>query len=255
MTIVNELQDEFNVKNSILERGYWKIDIRPVEYTKHLYSLEELKCLLQACQVHQRWWCYPYIFDGQIFGNYHNADNYVESWARYDFFAEIFQFYRSGQFIHHVGMYEDRSNDQTPSTHVPWNPNMEKPCPVPRFLDPVKSLFLLTEIFLFASRLARKGVFGERTHISIKLHNQMNRILQADDPQRPTIWSGQSHSDSIHLVNHTFDCHDLFMSYDRYALDAEMNLLSFFNLDPEYLHSKHLRNSLQSDQSKLYPYT
>lgn len=140
MTVVSEIQNEDATKNEILERGYWEIALRPVEYPKDTSSFERLRDILQTCQVRQRGWYYPHISDTTEFGGCHNANNYVESWVRYMSFAEIFRFYQSGQFVHYVGMPEDRRNDKAP-LYIQWNPSMKGTVPDTPFLNPTSALY------------------------------------------------------------------------------------------------------------------
>ena len=230
-----------------MKHGYWEITIRPEEYPQERVSFDHLRDLLQTCQVKYRGWYYPHISNEDMHGQYHNEDNYVQSWVQYAYFAEIFRFYTSGQFVHYTGMYEDRKKDGSVVSLPTENSDITTHKPEQVFLEPVGSLYLLTEIFLFASRLAKKGIFGNSVHITIKLHNQKGRTLKSEDPVHPRWWNGISHTDMIKLVDLSVDAHQLGFDYDKMAVDAAVNLLGFFNCS-----SKDLRALLESDQKRIY---
>lgn len=250
MSTVHELRDETDgIKNEIMGRGYWEITLRPEEYPQKLISFDKLRDVLQTCQVRYRGWYYPHISDANKHGEYYNADNYVQSWVRYAYFAEIFRFYTSGQFVHYAGMYEDRKNDGDDALLTPRGSSMKTSEPEQPFLEPVGSLYLLTEIFLFASRLAKKGIFGERVHITIKLHNQKDRILKSEDPMQVRWWSGVSHTDVIELMDSSVSAQRLYLDYDKMAVDKTINLLELFNC------SSKDRTLLEGDQKRIYERT
>lgn len=233
--------------NEIKERGYWEVVLRPVKYPEKLFSFPELRNALETCQVRQRGWYYPHTSDAQRFGSYYNANNYVESGVRWGMFAEIFRFYRSGQFIHYAGMYEDRKEDHPPMSFT-WNPDMKRPKPEQTFLESYGSLCRLTEIFLFASRLAQKGIFGKNLNISIKLHNQLHRILGTDSMTGGYLMPNyKSHSEVIDLENITVSKEMLHLKHNQMAINCTEQLLSFFNY-----FSEHLKKSLKDDQEKFY---
>ena len=249
MTTVSESNYTVSaIKREITERGYWYIILQPEEYPQKLFSPDYIYETLKESQVRYRWWHYPHISDHQKFGAYHEMNNCVESHVRYVYFAEVFRFYQSGQFIHYAGMHEDRKNDESLDTFVEWDHHMSKPRPEPHFLEPVFSLFRLTEIFCFASNLARRQIFGEGINITIKLHNQHNRILKSDEPKRAGMWDGTSSKDTIVLFDGKHIERDtLRLDHDKMAVDAAVNLLSFFGYE-----SKYLAETFENYQERLY---
>ena len=161
--------------------------------------------------------------------------------------AEILRFYTSGQFVHYFGMPEDRQDD-SPSPYTRWNSDMKKAQPKPHYIEPITSFYSLIEIFLFASNLANKKIFGSNLHILIKLHNQNDRILQSNDPNR--WWGGhtyKSHTDTINLVDTVLNADDLLLKHDELAIEYTVKLLTFFNDNPEGLDK-----ILETDLEKFY---
>ena len=248
LSAVNKPGDEIDgIKNEIMRHGYWEIRLIPEEYPQKLFSFEKLRDVLETCQVRYRGWYYPHISYGNRSGKYYNADNYVQSWVRYMYFAEIFRFYTSGQFVHYTGMYEDRKNDDDVTSLTRRNSGIKTSESEQSFLEPVGSLFLLTEIFLFAAKLAKKGIFGKRIHITIKLHNQKDRVLRPEDPTQISWWNGRSYTDVIDLMNSSMDIQRLCLDYDKMAVDKTIYLLELFNCS-----SKDLRTLLENDQKRMY---
>jgi hypothetical protein len=96
-------------------------------------------------------------------------------------FKEFWRFYQSGQFIHFLGCIEDwLAEDVTlfgPSKFANIKPHS--------ILDVTNTLYTLTEIYEFASRLAGKNLFDTSLQIDIQLHGMKNRKLSmALTPQR-----------------------------------------------------------------------
>lgn len=114
------------------------------------------------------------------------------------------------------------------------------------FLEPIAALYTLTEILLFASKLASKNVFGKQVHISIKLHNTLHRILKTVDIRRSGFHHRECHSENIELDPITISTKDLELEHDKLAIDKTIELLTLFNFT-----SEHLRSSLEKDQKNL----
>ncbi|MCH7647177.1 MAG: hypothetical protein IIA83_01030 [Thaumarchaeota archaeon] len=235
------------IKDKIKERGYWEIVLKPTQYPEKLFSLNELRNILEECQVRHREWYYPHISNHQEYGDYYNVDNYVESWIRWGEHAEVFRFYQSGQFIHYKGMPEDRRDDHPP-LFTKWDPSFEHPPPTQSFLKPFMALYSLTEIFLFASKLAQKEVFGEDIYISIKLHGQLHRILKTVDPMRAGfVHHNECHSKTIDLGPSVVTREQLRLEHDEMAVKNAIRVLELFNYT-----SEHLKKSFEDDQKEFY---
>ena len=170
----------------------------------------------------------------------------MESFVHWAAYLEIFRFYRSGQFIHYMGMTEDRLDDHSPMFSE-WTPEMQKEQPTQPFLEPIMTLHTLTEILIFASNIASENIFGDEISISIKLHNMNHRILKSLDHRRSPFFDRECHSETIELGPSTFSIGNLKIEHDKLAIDWTLEILSQFGLT-----SEHMRGVLEKDQKNFY---
>jgi len=240
---LNKLEE---VQQKIKERGYWEIVLRPFQFQDKKFSHQQLRNWLQKHQVTNRGWYYPHISENKDYGDYYNVQGYVESYVHWSSYVENFRFYQSGQYVHYKGMQEDRINDDIPLSSQ-WNTSMQNPPPKQLFLEPIMALYQLTEIFLFASRLASEGVFGEQAVISIKLHNMNHRILRTLDFRRPGFYNRECHSQKIELGPFIKTPKDLESEYAKLAIDNAIGILALFDYT-----SNTLRDTFEKDQQNFF---
>lgn len=164
------------VMKEILERGYWEIKIKPVVYPGTPHSMSKLENVLRKCQVRYRGWYYPHVSNNE-YSNISCINTGIESHVRWAEFAEVLRFHTSGQFVHYVGMTEDRIGDVLPP-FVEWDPSRRSPLPGQPFLNPASALDYLTEMYLFASKIAQENIFGDEVVIEVTLYMQEGRILK-----------------------------------------------------------------------------
>ncbi len=168
---MNELIDK------IKQNGYWKIVIRPAEFIENrISSREECKRLIEENQIRLRGWYYPHI-DGNKGIVFSGNDNVSSScnWEEGGTF-EYWKFYQNGQFIHYLGMIEDyrlSDKDKRATADSVRLTNVDSPT----FLSIINVLYLVTEAFYFAAKLAKKDMLGEDAQIEIELGNVYKRTL------------------------------------------------------------------------------
>ena len=240
------MTDPEQVKEKIFERGYWEIILRPVEYNEQKLNFNEIRRLLETHQVQYLGWYYPHLSDNRKHGDYYNKENFVQSFVHWGEYLEIFRFYRSGQFIHYKGLREDRLAD-TPPLFAEWTPEMQTVPPEQLFLEPTITLYTLTEILLFASRLAIDGVFGDEAQIYVKLHNMNHRILRSLDIRRSGFHYRECHSEIIELGPITLSTDVLKSEHKKLAIDWTIEVLTQFNFT-----SEHIRGVLEKDQNNFF---
>lgn len=158
---------------------------------------------------------------------------------------EIFGFYRSGQFINYMGLIEDRLEDHPP-LFTEWTPSMQREPPEQLFLEPTITLYTLTEIFLFVSRLAKEGVFGSEVQTQIKLHNMNHRILKSLDIRRAPFHYRECHSETIELGPISLSPDVLETEHKKLAIDLTIEILAQFDFT-----SEHIRGVLENDQKNF----
>lgn len=234
------------IKKKIKERGYWEIVLTPAQFPEKKFTHQQLRDWLEKHQVRYRGWYYPHLSTNIDFGDYYNAQGYVESYVHWGPNIEIFRFYQSGQFVHYKGMEEDRMDD-LPPLFAQWNPDMQKPPPKQLFLEPTMALYHLTEIFLFASDLASERVFGNQVQISIKLHNMNHRFLKSLDIRRSGFHSRECHTEVIELGPIIITPEKLKLDHDKLAINQAIEVLALFDFT-----SEHIIKVFEEDQKKFY---
>lgn len=220
-----EAQD---VMSAIKQRGYWKIEIKPAVYRRDMHTLGTLRNALASSQVRYRGWPYPHI--GGMRGKTYNMDRCVESRIRWGEFAEVSRFYRSGRFVHHIGMVEDRHGAARMDGLVVEDPAM----PERRFLRARSALYYLTEMYLFASNLARREMLGSETVVDVTLYDQAGRILVFND-ERLFIGDGVSQAQTIHLGPGRVTTDRLREEHDVMAVEDGIRLAEMYNVPADGL--------------------
>ena len=220
------------VMSAIKERGYWEVEIRPAAYRRDRHTLDSLRRALAESQVRHRGWPYPRVAGNG--GSTYNMARCVESWTRWGEFAEVFRFYRSGRFVHHVGMVEDRhSNIAEPG--MAWSTGLEASAPTHRFLRAESALYYLTEMYLFASNLARRGILGPEAHIGMSLYGQAGRILAFDGRMFTLGGEGTSRTPVIRLGSGHVTANRLRDEHDAMAVKDGLKLAETYNVPADGL--------------------
>lgn len=229
---------ETKIFEELKAKGYWKITIRPTNHQKDRLTPDKCKKLIEDNQVKLRGWYYPHV--GNKTSDFFKADNYAESFVDWEDHKEIWRMYTSGQFVHYLAFWED------------WLPNYRQNVNFStnaRAGDKVKSilmtLYTITEIFLFTSRLASKKIFDDKVRISIQLHNVSERTLVVDDIMRYLHDNYACMSETIKYEK-DYNIEELCTKYDEFALDATAYIFSMFNWD-----KPDLKNTLKRDQEKF----
>jgi len=212
------------VLEKIKSRGYWFVNIRPLKFEEErIKSLRECKKLVKDCVVSLRGWDYPHYSTRlePISGL-----DWVESVTDWEEYKELWRMYQSGQFTHFFGCKEDWLGEAktlfgTPRTweYAPGS-----------VLSVLNTLFRITEIYEFASRLAERKLFDEALYLNIELHGMKNRRLIFLDRRRIFFHdyicgiNSLPHSNTISIEDILGNAHDL-------ALDHAIWIFERFNWD------------------------
>lgn len=159
------------VLNKIKSRGYWQVIIRPTQFKEDRLSLQECDQIVRECKVMLRGWDYPHINNRQP--PRAGGIDYVESLTDWYDHKELWRMYQSGQFVHLFGCREDWLGEEIPIFGRSRHSDV-KPYSV---LEIIMTLYSLTEIYEFASRLAQKNLFEGTAFLSVTLHGMENRKL------------------------------------------------------------------------------
>jgi len=160
-----------SVLKKIKSRGYWKVIIRPTQFNKERLSLQGCRQIVQECKVMLRGWDYPHISSRHP--PHIGGVDYVESLTDWNGHKELWRMYQSGQFVHLFGCHEDWLGEPIP-IFAPSRYSHIKPGSV---LGVIMTLYSVTEVYEFASRLAQKNLFEGAAFLSITLHGMENRKL------------------------------------------------------------------------------
>jgi len=194
----------------IKSTGYWRVNIRPVLFEeRRIESLERCWEIMELCNVLLRGWDYPAVSEKEkAFG-----DDYVQSGADFRGMVELWKFYQSGQFIHYFSCLEDYGQEEI-GTNSRW-------------LGVISTLYRITEIYEFSSRLAVNDVFGNGVIVSIKLEGMKDRELF--EPDRPWVWKDVSKFDKI-VVESKLPTLKFIASVHDEAINKTMEIYSHFGL-------------------------
>ena len=231
------------IKTKIMEHGYWEIVLKPAKYPDEKVTDKQLRNWLKKHQVRYRGWYYPHFAKG--INEYYNAqESYMESYVHHECFLEVFRFYQSGQFIQYMGIKEDRLDPES-LRFTQWTPT-QRPPSEQHYLDLTMTLYQLTEIFLFAAKLAADGVFSDQAQISIKIHGTNHRSLRFRN-FIPSLDEYECHAEPIILEPVVISPEGLKTEHNKLAIDAVVKILTYFDFT-----SEHIEKILEVEQTEFY---
>ena len=171
------VQDPAGALQKIKSRGYWLISIKPVGYTSARFkTIQRCREVAEKTTVVLRGWDYPHSpRDGPTI-----KQDHVEGWVDWDAHKELWRLYRSGQFVHFLGLREDWYEEA--DWFGPVHPEV-KPGTI---LEPIHAVLTLTEVFEYFARLARleERIFAEGAEARVVLRRASGRTLHVLDPRR-----------------------------------------------------------------------
>lgn len=216
------------IMDTIQGRGRWEIRIRPAAYPDAPHPLPKLEDVLLRSRVRYRGLSYPYI--SRQHGKLYSLNGCIESWFRWAEFAEVVRLYASGQFVHHLAMPEDLLGDLQQT--ITWDASRAAPPPPPAqpFMYPVSALYYLTEVYLFASKLAREGILGENIVIETTLYGQEGRILKSETSQPILLEQDGCNAPEIRLGPHRVTAEELRTDHDDMAVRDAALLLEKYGI-------------------------
>jgi hypothetical protein len=214
----------------IKTRGYWQVNIRPVQIQENLIeSVTRAKEIMQASSVQFRGWDYPH-FPTQTRDHqdlYVGENDSIEGWIDWENFKEAWRFYTNGQFIHLFGLredwYEEHSwiNENDPLRKI-------KPGTV---LEVIGTVYSITEMYAFFGNLVQNLPVSE-VEVEISLFGTKDRKLHISDFRRSPLFMDYScRLDKVNLQKKVYKKEDLITNYVDLAFDQIVYLMHRFNWD------------------------
>ncbi len=91
--------------NKIKSCGYWRINIRPLNFEKEMItSLSRCEEIIENAVVKLRGWPYP-VFHHNL--KIQKGQDWIQTIGRFEDETEIWRFFQSSQFIHYFALRED----------------------------------------------------------------------------------------------------------------------------------------------------
>ncbi len=106
------------------------------------------------------------------------SGEFFEAWIDWWNHIEYWRSYRSRQFLHYIALREDWFAESD------WDKELAKKILPGRAIGTARTIWQITEIFEFLSRLGRNDVYPSGAIVSLTLENTEGRQLWVDDPQR-----------------------------------------------------------------------
>lgn len=166
--------------NKIKERGYWRIHFAPLSDEK--LSLSQCREIVEKNSIQLRGWYYPHV-PHRIDDNtaMQSGDKFWQGWINWENHIELWRLFQTGQFIHYLALVEDWTQDLIVNNM--WDRD-NGPVKSGEILSTLNTIYLITEIFQFLSRLATDGIYKNGVRISISLNKTDDRKLAILDYRR-----------------------------------------------------------------------
>jgi len=207
--------------------GYWKIIIRPTTYKKDLIpSLDKCKEIIEQSRVSLRGWDYPHIDPSGIKIAGDNSVHSFCDWEEGPMF-EYWRFYQTGQFVHYFSMREDSriSEEKRNEIRQEFGSRANN---INKFLSILSTIYSITEIFEFASRLVSKFDNSDSFEIIIELHDVKNRMLFFWDTFRFLFQPYICEYDPV-LIKKNLTKGEIISKSPEIALDVAIDIFKRFN--------------------------
>ncbi|MGA2332604.1 MAG: hypothetical protein ABSG75_12670 [Syntrophales bacterium] len=227
--------------NKIKSRGYWRINFRPLVIGQKL-ELPQCKNVVERNAVNFRGWDYPHFPQRRgddtdlVAGN-----EYYEGWIDWGAHKEIWRMYQSGQFIHYKAVEEDWFKEDG------WYGGTQFQKIEPgTILAILNTVYLITEIFEFLSRIAKTGLFyKEGVMLDIGLIRTAKRQLVMMDPMRGHLFDKYVARIDAIPFSHQYSSDEIIQNAREEALKAIVHIFQRFGWDNPPVET------FKNDQEKL----
>jgi hypothetical protein len=171
----------------IRQVAHWEIVIRPARFNPTLVSpVRRCEELVRECTVALRGWNYPHMYEEHS----ERFEDSVGSWGTFQHHSEYWRLFQSGQFFHLLAFrenaYRERFEAQTGSV-LRLGPAGFVPS---AYVDFASTVYTLTEMCVFASRLASRIPYPDEDpiDIAVSMIGVKNAVLTAWDMFKYDLW-------------------------------------------------------------------
>lgn len=218
---------------AIKGKAHYAISMRP-RSPKNL-PLDELEAAVRDCVVKRRIFPYPYVPRGEI----QRQGDCIEASHEGAVHMDAWSLCRTGRFKEHLGLYEARWPPDETRNVVTTAPLRKK------FLEPFVTMYQVSEVFLFASRLAIK--IPDVWRIEIELHDMQDRMLDIRVP-KPFGLRGEYRCDVPAIsLSAELDSWSLQLRYDDLAVEKTLEIVERFGWS-----DKSLERTFKREQERMY---
>ena len=227
-----EATEDSVLLSKIKKHGYWTIIIRPNRFdNEKIQTLNDCLKFVKESKVSLRVWDYPHIdANNRPYANNRPLD-YVQQTIDWDLHRELWRMYQSGQFVHLFACHEDLLLNQ-----INLGPGPAKITPLPgTVLSVLSTLYSMTEIYEFASRLAAKNIFNRDLSLEISLNGMKNRKLVFFEPGRTRLGNYVCSSNELTRMKSIPVSDLLAIRSSELALEHTLWVFEHFNWKPSPL--------------------
>jgi hypothetical protein len=151
---------------------------------EEILNLPQCKDVVENNSVEFRGWDYPHVpRRSSDDTDLAPGNNYYEGWNDWGVHKEIWRMYQSGQFINYRAAEEDWYKEDA------WYSDSKLQNIEPgTILSVIGTVYLITEIFEFLSRLVKTGIYKKGFTVDIRLIKTAGRRLVILDPMRAPLF-------------------------------------------------------------------
>lgn len=225
-----------DVLSSVKEKAHYEITLRPK--SPNNFTLHALEDMMDECRVQCRGYPYPYTINGKN-GSMRRLERCIELSHDTGMYMGVWRFCKSGQFKQYLALPEARwPKGESHSIRIGIPPRE-------KFLEPIVTLYQISEVFLFAKRLAH--TVPDVWTISISLYDMQDRMLDIRVPERFGLYN--DYKCDIPVINISADIHStaLQSSYADLAIEKTLEITGYFGWS-----GKDLEQTLRQEQEKMY---
>jgi hypothetical protein len=212
--------------------GHWRVNIRPHQPIEPMLTMNDCHEKVAKASVSIRGWDYPHIQRNPEHGGAANAGQYAENWCDWHEHVEFWRMYRSAQFLHYRALWEDLSNEG-------------KGRPEGRALSVLGTVYTITEIAEFSSRLYAGGLYEGGARLSVTLGHAAGRKLWISDFNRMPFYDVKSTAADQVVVERELTAADLQGEASAISLSILLELFDHFGWNPD-------PSLVQNDQERFY---